>query len=491
MASQGMHQVQRMSQQQVLAPQLQQSLHLLQVPVLELRTLVQQELQSNPTLEEVPDQAQEEPDTEKTAESLDSPPTTSETKTEERDSEGMDEFKEEFDQLAKLDEEWREYFSQGSGSYSYNSEDEERRQFFFDSHVQQESLQEHLLNQLRMAEADEQGNKIGELIIGSIDDRGYLQTSLEELSQSTGVGIENLRKGLELIHTFHPVGVGARDLRECLLIQLDRLGKSEDIEAVVVANHLEDLGKKRLPEIARSLGITVEQVQQIANFISTLDPKPGSRFNPEPDQYVQPDVLVQRVDGGYAIILNDEQIPHLRISHTYKELMAQSGNKDDVKNYIRDKIRSGKFLIKSIHQRQQTIYNVAKVIVDRQKEFLDKGVAHLKPLTMGQVAEVVGVHETTVSRAIANKYMQTPQGVFEMKYFFTPGFQTANGETMSNTSVKDAIKDVFEKETPTKPLSDQEIVAILAQKGITIARRTVAKYRNEMNILPSNLRRRF
>lgn len=479
-----------MSLSQVLAPQLQQSLHLLQVPVLELRTLVQQELQSNPTLEEVADQSME-ADEDKPAEEL--PTTSSESRTENEDSEEGpgDDFKEEFDQLAKLDEEWREYFSQSSGAYQHNSEDEERRQFFFDSQVQQESLQEHLLNQLRMAEASEADKKIGELIIGSIDDKGYLQTSLEDLSQSTGRTVEELRRAIDLIHTFHPVGVGARDLRECLLIQLDRLGKSEDIEAVVVANHLEDLGKKRFPEIAKSLGITVEEVQQIANFISTLDPKPGSRFNVEPDQYVQPDVLVQRVDGQYVIILNDEQIPHLRISNTYKEIMSQSGNKDDVKNYIRDKIRSGKFLIKSIHQRQQTIYNVAKVIVERQKEFLDKGVSALKPLTMGQVAEVVGVHETTVSRAIANKYMQTPQGVFDMKYFFTPGFQTADGQSISNTSVKDAIKEVFDKEDPTKPLSDQEIVAILDKKGIKIARRTVAKYRNEMGILPSNLRRTF
>lgn len=479
-----------MSLSQVLAPQLQQSLHLLQVPVLELRTLVQQELQSNPTLEEVADQSME-ADEDKPAEEL--PTTSSESRTENEDSEDGpgDDFKEEFDQLAKLDEEWREYFSQSSGGYQHSAEDEERRQFFFDSQVQQESLQEHLLNQLRMAEASEADKKIGELIIGSIDDKGYLQTSLEDLSQSTGRSVDELRRAIDLIHTFHPVGVGARDLRECLLIQLDRLGKSEDIEAVVVANHLEDLGKKRFPEIAKSLGITVEEVQQIANFISTLDPKPGSRFNVEPDQYVQPDVLVQRVDGQYVIILNDEQIPHLRISNTYKEIMSQSGNKDDVKNYIRDKIRSGKFLIKSIHQRQQTIYNVAKVIVERQKEFLDKGVAALKPLTMGQVAEVVGVHETTVSRAIANKYMQTPQGVFDMKYFFTPGFQTADGQSISNTSVKDAIKEVFDKEDPTKPLSDQEIVAILDKKGIKIARRTVAKYRNEMGILPSNLRRTF
>jgi RNA polymerase sigma-54 factor len=231
----------------------------------------------------------------------------------------------------------------------------------------------------------------------------------------------------------------------------------------------------------------------LANFISTLEPKPGRMFTTEQQQYVAADVVVQKVDDQYVVLLNDEQIPHLRISNTYKELMA-SDNKAQVaeaKEYIRDKIRAGKFLIKSIHQRQQTIYNIAKVIVDRQHEFLDKGLSHLKPLTMAQVAEVVGVHETTVSRAVANKYIQTPQGLFEMKFFFTPGFETAGGGALSNTSVKEQISKLVEREDAMKPLSDQEIVAILKEQGIPIARRTVAKYRNELNILPSNLRKKY
>jgi RNA polymerase sigma-54 factor len=476
----GLYQVQRLSLQQILAPQLQQSLHLLQVPTLELTALVHEELQQNPLLEEV---SKDEPRVEVDADA--EAPVTSDAAKDDQD------FKREFEVLSKLDDEWREYFAQTSSFRARSPEQEEQRQHFFDSIVQQESLQQHLLQQLSFAGVSDEDRKVAEFLIGSINDDGYLYTPLEELAVSSGLPLEQLQKALDLVQTFHPVGVGARNLKECLLIQLDRLGKSESIEAVVVNQHLDDLGRKRFPEIARVLGLTVEQVQEIANFISTLEPKPGRMFSTEQQQYVAADVVVQRVSGDYVVLLNDEQIPHLRISNTYKELMASEDKLSEAKEYIREKIRAGKFLIKSIHQRQQTIYNIAKVIVDRQREFLDKGISCLRPLTMAQVAEVVGVHETTVSRAVANKYMQTPQGLFEMKYFFTPGFETASGTAMSNTSVKEEISQLIEREDPTKPLSDQEIVAILKEKGIPIARRTVAKYRNELNILPSNLRKRY
>jgi RNA polymerase sigma-54 factor len=479
----GLHQVQRLSLQQILAPQLQQSLHLLQVSTLELNQLVHEELQQNPLLEEV---SKDEPRVEVEGPSDGA---ASETPGAKEDRE----FKEEFEVLAKLDEEWREYFSQAGSVRTSSPEQEEQRQHFFDSIVEQESLQQHLLQQLEFAEVPDEERKAAELIIGSINEDGYLLTPLEELAVSSGLPLEQLQKALELVHTFHPVGVGARNLKECLLIQLDRLGKSESVEAVIVNQHLDDLGRKRYPEIARAMNLTTEQVQNIANFISTLEPKPGRMFNTEQQQYVAADVVVQRMDDGeYAVILNNEQIPHLRISNTYKDLMSADGNKaTEAKEYIREKIRAGKFLIKSIHQRQQTIYNIAKVITQRQREFLDKGIAFLRPLTMAQVAEVVGVHETTVSRAVANKYMQTPQGLYEMKFFFTPGFETASGGAMSNTSVKEQISQLIEREDSTKPLSDQEIVAILKEQGIPIARRTVAKYRNELNILPSNLRKRY
>jgi len=464
----GMHQVQNLSMQQVLAPQLQQSLQILQAPMLELRNLVQQEIQTNPTLEEEI--------TEPTIEDHQA----------ERDA-----FQEEFERLAKLDDEWRDFMAQNSSYSGRSQEEEERRQFFFDSIISSETLQQHLMGQVSDGDFNSDDRKIAELIIGNIDDVGFLQTSTEEMAQNTGMDLEDLERVLAIIQTFHPVGVGSRNLRECLLIQLSRLGKEGSLEYRIVDRYLEDLGKRRFPEIARRLGTTTEQIQRAANFIATLDPKPGQIFAPDPNNYVLPDVMVERIGDEYAISLNGDQIPHLRISNTYKDLMAQDRNGNEVKDYIRDKIRSGKFLIKSIHQRQQTISNIAHEIVARQQEFLERGSSALKPMTMVQIAEAVGVHETTVSRAISGKYMATPQGVYEMKYFFTPGYQTAGGEAMSNTSVKEAIADLVKNEDAKHPLSDKEIVEVLSERGIPIARRTVAKYRGELNILPSNMRKRY
>ncbi len=466
-----MQQSQNLSLQTVLAPQLQQSLLILQAPLLELRNLVQQEMETNPVLEELATES--------------GPSETGETVT------ADETFKEEFDQLAKLDEEWRDYMAQ-SGSYPARSQGEdEKRQYFFDSIPTHETLQQHLMGQLNQTVLNANDRKTAELIIGNVDDNGFLQTTPEEMSMNTGIPQEEFETMLLLIQSFHPPGVGARDLRECLLIQLKREGRQNSLEYKIIAEHMEDLGKRRFPEIARRIGISVEQVQKCANNIARLEPRPGQIFAEAPQNYVLPDVTVEKIDGEYQVILNGEQIPHLRISNTYKDIMSQDGNGSEVKDYIRDKIRSGKFLIKSIHQRQQTISNIAHEIVKRQREFLDHGTAHLKPMTMVQIADVVGVHETTVSRAISGKYIATPQGVFEMKYFFTPGYKTAAGESMSNTSVKEAIMDLVKNENPNVPLSDKEIVEILGKRGIPIARRTVAKYRTELNILPSNLRRKY
>ncbi len=468
-----MHQTQNLSLQQVLAPQLQQSLLILQAPLLELRNLVQQEMETNPVLEELPNEPSEEQPETKTA-----------TKTDE-------DFKAEFDQLAKLDDEWRDYMAQSSSYSGRSQEAEDKRQFFFDSIATQETLQQHLMGQLNQTVLDGDDRKTAELIIGNIDDNGFLQTTPEEMALNTGILQEDFETMLTLIQSFYPPGVGARDLRECLLIQLKREGKGNSLEYKIISEHMQDLGKRRFPEIARRMGISVEQVQKCANNIAQLDPRPGAIFAQAPQNYVLPDVTVEKINGNYQVMLNGEQIPHLRISNTYKDIMSQDGNGSEVKDYIRDKIRSGKFLIKSIHQRQQTISNIAHQIVSRQKEFFEKGSSFLKPMTMVQIADAVGVHETTVSRAISGKYMSTPQGVFEMKYFFTPGYQTASGESMSNTSVKEAILDLVRNEDGNTPLSDKEIVEVLSKRGIPIARRTVAKYRTELNILPSNMRRKY
>ncbi len=464
----GLSQTQSLSQQQVLAPQLQQSLQILQVPMLELRNLIQQEIESNPTLE-----------IEQTEPTI-----------EDKQREAA-EFDEEFEWLAKLDEEWRDYMAQSAGYSHRSAEDEERRQFFFESLVKEETLQQHLFEQVQSGDLEAADRQIAELIIGNIDDHGFLQSKPEDIASNTGMDVADITRVLEVVQTFHPVGVGARDLRECLLIQLRRLGKEQSLEFRIVDRFIEDLGKRRFPEIARRLNTTPEQVQRAANFIGTLDPRPGQIFTPDPNNYVLPDVTVEKIGGGWQISLNGDQIPHLRISNTYKDLMASARSKDEVRDYIREKIRSGKFLIKSIHQRQQTISNIAHRIVDRQKDFLEFGPSALKPLTMVQIADEVGVHETTVSRAISGKYMSTPHGVFEMKYFFTPGYQTADGESMSNTSVKGIIGEMVKDENGKNPLSDKEIVELLSQKGIPIARRTVAKYRSELGILPSNMRKTY
>jgi RNA polymerase sigma-54 factor len=475
MAGQGMHQSQNLALQQILAPQLQQSLLILQTPLLELRNLVQQEMETNPVLEEMPDEPRmDEPDSAEPADNN---------------------FKEEFEKLVSLDEEWRDYMAQ-SASYSSDGfrnsqEAQDKRQFFFDSIAVQETLQQHLVAQLNQTALNAADRKAAELIIGNIDDNGFLQSTPEEMALSSGIPKEDFQRMLALIQSFSPRGVGARDLRECLLIQLQREGKESSLEYRIVSEHMEDLGRRRFPEIARRIGISVEEVQSAADKIARLNPRPGQVFAAAPQNYVLPDVTVEKVDGDYRVVLNNEQIPHLRISNLYKDIIAQGDNGAEVKDYVRDKIRSGKFLIRSIHQRQQTISNIAQQIVARQRDFFEHGPSHLKPMTMGEIADAVGVHETTVSRAVSGKYMATPHGIFEMKYFFTSGYQTAAGESLSNTSVKEAVLDLVKHEDGNAPLSDQQIVEILTERGIPIARRTVAKYRTELNILPSHMRRKY
>jgi RNA polymerase sigma-54 factor len=497
----GLQLSQRLTQSLVLAPQLQQSLALLQAPTLELKALVEQELQQNPVLEEA---APSEADMHETAAARDGeapaeaadpaePPADLNfdpaTEKPEVSEAPADDFQAEFDKLVQLDQEWRDHYSQSNAPIRASAEDEERRQFMFDSIVAPTSLQEMLLEQVRESNLAEEQWPIAEVLIGNIDDYGYLKAAMEELSATTGFPAEKITAVLAVIQTFDPAGVGARDLRECLMLQLERARQENTLEYRIVRDYMEALGKRRIPEIARGTACEVDEVQEALERIARLEPRPGRAFLPDNDQYVLPEVFVQKSGDDFAVTNNNEHIPHLRISNTYKDLMSAGENSAEVRNYIREKIRAGKFLIKSLHQRQATILNIAKEIVKRQRDFMEKGVAFLKPLTMVQVAEVVGVHETTVSRAVSGKYMQTPQGIFEMKYFFTAGIQTATGDGVSNTSVKDMIAEIFKNEDTSKPLSDQEVVKMLKDKGIVIARRTVAKYRTELNILPSNLRK--
>jgi len=312
---------------------------------------------------------------------------------------------------------------------------------------------------------------------------------VEEMAAATGFEASQIHDVLVVIQDFDPIGVGAGDVRECLLLQLERLGQGDSLAAAVVKKHLDLLGNKQFKEIAHALSAPLEQVHQAAKVIATLERKPGRVFSAETPVYVMPDVVVEKTDEGYSVLLNDEHIPRLWISRQYKDMMQNDATKPDAKAYIRERIRSGLFLIKSITQRQRTLYRVAVEIVRVQSEFLDVGLAQLKPLTMAEVARLVGLHETTVCRCVANKYMKTPRGLFAMKYFFTPGLKTADGKTISNKTVQDKIAALVAEEDPVHPLSDQEIMDRFKGEGLQVARRTVAKYRLVLKIPPSHLRK--
>ena len=502
----GLQLSQRLAQSLVLAPQLQQSLALLQAPSLELKALVEQELQQNPVLEEVlepeldlrekssgndDDGGRDEEAEAPSVTDLAEPPEDLrfDASAERVANDPVDDFQAEFEKLVQMDQDWRDHFSQTNTVSRSSAEDEEKREFMFNSITAEASLAQHLMEQVRDTELSEADHAIAELIIGNIDDYGYLLATLEELAVSANQPVEQILSVLKIVQGFEPVGVGARDLRECLLLQLERAGKQGTLEHRIICDYMEALGKRRIPEIARGTGCSVDDVQAALARIGRLEPRPGRAFLAVVEQYVAPEVFVVKNGDDFTVTTNDAQIPHLRISNAYKDLMAAGENNAEVKNYIREKIRAGKFLIKSLHQRQTTIANIGREIVKRQREFMEKGVAHLKPMTMSQVADVVGVHETTVSRAVSGKYIETPQGVFEMKYFFTAGLQNTNGTDISNTSVKDMVSEIFKGENAGKPLSDQDVVKLLTAKGISIARRTVAKYRDELGILPSNLRK--
>lgn len=451
----GMEQIAGLSLQQTLSPQMQQSLHVLQAPLAELRQMVEQELRENPTLEEVVPESVVE-------------------RERERDT---------------LDAEWTEYYSQRAAAEPWTREAQERRQHFFDSQARTPTLREHLLQQLLTAAWPKEEARVAAEIIGNLDEQGYLRAEVEDIAWATGESPLDVERILEKVQEFDPPGIGGRNLSEMLHIQLRHKGKGDSLEAKIVRHHLDELGRKRLGDIAKAVGMPMAEVQRAAEIIAQLDPRPGRAFSSEPEQSVVPDVVVEKEGDGYSVCLNGDEIPQLRITDTYKDMVGSSAR--EVRDYIREKIKGGRFFIKSIQQRQQTILNIAREIVARQGDFLEKGASALRPMTMSQIADAVGVHETTVSRAASGKYMQTPQGLFEIKYFFTHGYTNSEGEAVSNESVRQAITALVREENPRRPFSDQDIVRILRQKGLAVARRTVAKYRDQLGILPSHLRKSF
>ncbi len=483
---------QRQTQSLVLAPQLRQSLKILQVAALDLRSVIQEELQVNPTLEELPMDGisleKEAEDHARDGQNHDDGALTPPADAPEREQ--MD-FSKEYDILSKLDEDWRDYMSNVGGTQPFTADDAERRQHFFDSLVSETSLQEHLMRQAEMTDLDEPAMKAMQHLVGSLDDRGFLTQPPSDVALQTALPLETVQEALRVLKTFEPAGIGAKDLAECLILQLQAKNRSDSLATRIVRDHFALLTRRRIPEIARKMGAHMDDVQIAIEEIGTLDPAPGRQFADDSNRVVVPDVTVEEDRGEWKIILNNDYIPRLRISNTYKEMIAKGALSKDERDYVRERIRSGKFLINSIEQRQQTIERITREIIRVQEDFFKEGVSKLKPLTMTQIADAVGVHETTVSRAIANKFIKTPHGVFDFKFFFTPGYQAESGAAVSNTSVKEMIGELVTLEDKSQPLSDQEIVAKLQEKGINIARRTVAKYREELGLLPSNLRRDY
>jgi len=475
---------QRQTQSLVLAPQLRHSLKILQVAALDLRTVIQEELQTNPTLEELPMEGVS-IDRESAAEHEESDVEDHRTKSDELD------FSKEFEILTKLDQDWRDHMANAGDNQPQTSEDAERREHFFDSLVSETSLQEHLMSQAEMADVDSATVAAMRHLVGSLDDRGFVTQSVSDIALQTGIPLESVQVAQALLKTFDPTGIGAETLRECLLIQLEHKGRGDSLPARIVRDYFELLIRRRIPDLARKASASLEDVQLAVEEIGTLDPAPGRRFADDSNRVVVPDVTVEKDENEWKISLNNDYIPRLRISNTYKEMIAKGSLNREEREYVRERMRSGRFLINSIEQRQQTIERITREIIKAQVAFFEKGVSKLRPLTMTQIADVVGVHETTVSRAIANKYIQTPHGVFEFKYFFTPGYKSNGGDAVSNTSVKEMINELIALENRAKPHSDQELVVKLMEKGIQIARRTVAKYREELGILPSNLRREY
>jgi len=461
----------------IMTPRLQQALKLLQVPTLELQQILKQEIMQNPLLEEVDDVMENE---DLAAEN---------SPDEEANKEAEDPSEE--DQI-----DWSDYMQDGLDR-TYVPQSEAPAEFLEKVPVTRTTLAESLREQLHFLSLSKEHLALAEFLVGSLDDRGWLATPLDEIAQATGRPMEEIEAVLTVIQALEPVGVGARDLRECLLIQLEARGEKDTLAWRLIHDQFDNLVNRRFPEISRQLKVSVEEVQAAADVIATLNPRPGLQVSAEDPKYVVPDLLVERVDDEYVVLLNDRHLPRLRISSAYEGVLRERKKKSEMdageaktREYIQGKLNSARWLIQTIEQRRRTMIKVMNCIIREQREFFDKGIAFLRPLTLQQVARQIDMHESTVSRVCSGKYVQTPRGVFELKFFFSSGLETEGGEDVSARTAKDIIRTLIEEEDKTDPLSDQKIAELLHEKGLRIARRTVAKYREQLNILPARFRRR-
>ncbi len=465
----------RQTQRLVMTPMLQQAIQLLQLSTIELQELLQKELTENPMLEETPTDEPPPPEPAADTPALDATPADAPASTDAVETPDLP-----FDLTEIM------FGPPDERTLVQQEQHEETR---FENFVgTTTSLSDHLYDQLRLSVVDPDVQLAAEEIIGNLDEDGYLRATLEEMAEKIGQPGAVFEKALTLVQTFDPPGVAARDLRECLLIQLREQSDPDPLAIEILEGHFDAFQRCKYGEIARALKRDQDRVMEAVEEIAGLEPKPGRRFAPSDTRYVVPDVYVHKTDDGYAIVLNDDGIPRLRINPYYRSMLGR-GQGDEARRYVEDRLRSAIWLIKSVHQRQRTLYRVTDSIVKFQKEFLAHGLPHLRPLALRDVAEDIHMHESTVSRVTTNKYVQTPQGLFELKFFFHSGIATGRGEMVSSISVKKMIQDLVAQENQQKPLSDQEITRALKQNGLSIARRTVAKYREELGILPSHQRR--
>ncbi len=468
--------VQNQSQRLMLTQKMQQALQILQYNSIELEGHIQQELDANPVLELSPPEPAPEP-----------APAAAPTTT---GHDAQDYNDREFDQ-AEFISPWEERIKEGR-DFSINPELAARRDHFENSITKVDSLSCHLLTQLRMAYGDDPRHyRIGERIVGDIDDRGYFTGSIDEIAAELGEPAADLERVLYTIQKFEPTGVGARDVVECLLLQINAEYPRDHELRTLVGEHFDALQHRQVPKIARAMGIEPERVEALRRKLSTLDPYPGMQYESAPTQYISPDLVVEKTDGEWHVLLTSEGSPSLRLNQEYRDLAKDKHIQREDKSFLREKIESAKWLIRNIERRRQTILKVGSTIMDFQKEFLEKGPDAIRPLTLQEIADVVGVHEATVSRTTRGKYIQTPQGLFELKYFFSPGLKSANGEDQSSKSVQLQVKKIIGAEDKRHPLSDQKIADMLKSEGLTIARRTVTKYREALNIPATNLRKEY
>lgn len=478
--------VQNLGQSLMMTPQLQQAIKLLQLGRLEFLEAIEKELIENPILEESrDDESLSQGSKETEIFTLDE--NTSSSSFEDGTPEGPNSAPE-----AKTD--WDGYldiFTDSSGSAApKGSNDFEDRPSLEATLTKTETLIDFITEQIRFLNLSDQERITLLHIIGNLDRNGFLCCSYEELASDADCSLEEITDLIDIVKTLEPAGVGARDLQECLLFQLERVEKHNELEGRIVRNHLDKVEKRRLDLIAKEEACTLDQVKAAINIIRLLEPWPGRQFAEDSTRYIVPDIYVSKVGKDYVISLNDDGIPRLRVSPYYMNLMKESafGDKDS-KTYIQERVKSATWLIRSIHQRQQTIYKVTEAVISRQRDFLDSGIDHLKPLVLKEIADQIGMHESTVSRVTTNKYVHTPQGVFELKFFFTNGIKTDSGE-ISSSSLKERIKNLIAAEPENLPLSDQQIAEILKDSKINIARRTVAKYRESLGIPSSAQRKR-